>query len=261
MPTQSIKTLTYLLKENKKMLEKMAAATNAGLNTNSTTIAPARELYSNIDFKDMDTKKKDFLEKIVIELEQAQIFDFSSKYRYIKVGLILIRAKKELDLKGKEWKEFYELLGLKEKVEERCRKIAANEWFATLEPEDAYKLSHLTQANMITMSKEKDEEKFQEMLNNSNYDFSVPKTPEVTDEEVAEAFRTAYKKAELESISLEDYKEYCGSSISELIDILDKTLSQINDVTENDKTTVVSAQLEKQHIDESQSSNKTGEKV
>lgn len=241
-----------------------SAAAYAGKNTNSTTIAPARELYSNIDFKDMDTKKKDFLEKIVIELEQAQIFDFSSKYRYIKVGLILIRAKKELALKGDEWKEFYELLGLKEKVEERCRKIAANKWFAALSPEDASKLSHLTQANMITMSKEIDEEKFNEMLNDSNHDFSKPKA---TEDEIAEAFKVAYKEAELKSISIEDYKEYCASSISDLIEILDKTLSQMNEVTENDEQIeidepiIVSAQLKNKPIDESQSSHKIGEKA
>jgi hypothetical protein len=202
-----------------------SAAANAGLNTNSTTIAPARELYNNIDFKDMDTKRKDYLTKIVTELEQAQVFDFSSKYRYIKVGLILIKAKKELDLKGKEWKEFYELLGLKEKVEERCRKIAANEWFATLEPEDAYKLSHLTQANMITMSKEKDETKFNDMLK-ENYDFSpTPPTP-LTTEEIEEEFKKVYKEADLNSVSLEEYKDYNAMTVLELIEVLDETITQ-----------------------------------
>lgn len=227
------------------------AAANAGQNTNSTNVAPSRILYNNIDFKDMETKRKDFLTEITIELEQAQIFDFSSKYRYIKVGLILIRAKEELDLKGKEWKEFYGLLGLKEKVEERCRKIAANEWFAALKPEDAYKLSHLTQANMITMSKEEDEEKFNEMLNNSNHDFSKSGP---SDEEIEKALKTAYDKAKLKTISLDSYKEYCSSSVSALIKILDDTLSEINEQTENDKLNsidekdIVSAQLGKQHI-------------
>ena len=228
----------------------------AGLDTN--TVAPVRECFEKIDFENMDSKRKTFLEKIVVELEQAQLLDFSSKYRYIHVGLLLIEAKKELGLSGGDWEKFYILLGLKERAEQRYRQIASSKFFKKLPIEDAHKLHHLTQANMITMSKETNEKKFNEMLNNSNSNFSKPK---LNDEEVAEAFKTAYKEAELKSISLEDYKEYCASSISELIDILDKTLSQINDVTENDKTIVVSAQLEKQHIDESQSSNKTGEKV
>ena len=204
------------------------AAANAGQNTNSTNVAPSRILYNSIDFKDMDTKKKDLLTEITEELEQAQIFDFSSKYRYIKVGLILIRAKKELDLKGEEWKEFYELLGLKEKVEERCRKIAANEWFAALAPEDAIKLSHLTQANMITMSKETDETKFNDMFK-EDYDFSTSKAPEATDDEIAEALNVAYTEADLSILTLDTYKTYSAMSVEELIKILDESLQELEE--------------------------------
>ncbi len=236
-----------------------SAAANAGLITNSTTTTPARKLFDKIEFKDTETKKRGYLEKIVLELEQAQVLEFSLQYRYIKVGVVLIEAKKELKLKDEKWKEFYSLLGLKNRVEERYRQIASNKWFAELTEEDAPKLHHLTQANMITMSKEKkDEEKFKKMLNSSDYNFSAP---EKTDDEVAEAFQTAYDKAELKSISIEDYKEYCASSISSLIKILDETLFEVDEAIEVDEPSIVSAQLKNQSIGESQSSDKTSKEA
>ncbi len=213
-----------------------SAAANAGLITNSTTTTPARKLFDKIEFKDMDTKKKGYLEQIVVELEKAQLLDFSLKYRYIKVGIILREAKKELSLKGDDWKEFYTPLGLQARAEERYRQIASNKWFTKLTEEDAPKLHHLTQADMITMSKVKDEDEFNSMLN-GNHDFSTPKA---TDEEIAEVLETAYNEAKFSKITLEQYKTFSKNSVSALIKIIDKTLSQI------DEPNTVSAQLPKQ---------------
>ena len=204
-----------------------SVASFAGLDTN--TVAPVRECFEKIDFEDMDSKRKTFLEKIVVELEQAQLLDFSSKYRYIHVGLLLIEAKKELSLSGDDWEKFYALLGLKERAEQRYRQIASSKFFKKLPIEDAHKLHHLTQANMITMSKETDKEKFNEMLNNSHSNFSKPKA---TEEEIKLAFKKAYKEASFTTISLSQYKEYCAMSMLELIKLFDITLSQFNEISQ-----------------------------
>ena len=199
----------------------------AGLDTN--TVAPVRECFDKIDFENMDSKRKIFLEKIVVELEQAQLLDFSSKYRYIHVGLLLIEAKKELGLSGGDWEKFYILLGLKERAEQRYRQIASSKFFKKLPIEDAHKLHHLTQANMITMSKETEEENFNKMLNNSNSNFSKPKA---TEGEIELAFKTAYEKASFTTISLNEYKEYCAMSTSKLIELLDETITQYEEEQE-----------------------------
>lgn len=197
-----------------------SAAANAILNT--TIVTPARESYSSINFASISDKQKGFIDRLVLELEQAQIHSFSSKYRYIRVGAILNEAKNVLKLSTEDWTAFCKLLGLKERVEQRCRQIAKDDRFANLTEQDAPKLLHLTQANMIDMIKEKND-KFYEMLNNKDYDFSKPSP---TEDEKEATIKKAFTEAKFDNLTLEQYKVYCVMTVPDLIKVLDTTLAQ-----------------------------------
>ena len=203
-------------------MQHSVAAANATQNTNIVTAA--REAYDRIDFNNLSTEEKGFIEQIVLELEQAQMHSFSSKYRYIRVGEILNKAKKALDFDdAKQWTVFCKHLGLKERVEQRCRQIAKDKRFAKLTEQDAHKLHHLTQANMIDMIKEKDDTKFYEMLNNKDYDFSKPSP---TEDEKEATIKKAFTEAKFDNLTLEQYKVYCVMTVPDLIKVLDATLAQ-----------------------------------
>ena len=193
------------------------------LNTN----IPAREFYNNIDFTTIKDKTKIYYDEIVKELELAQLYNYSAKYRYIKVGIILNRAKDELSLSGKDWGNFCERLGLKERTEQRYRKIAKDDRFAILKEEDAYKLTHLTQANMLAMTKDKDKT-FYEKLNTIDYDFSKSKSTDKNGKEVD--LDKKYKSDNIVSITLDQYKEYHKKSNAELIKVIDDTLTEYNKI-------------------------------